>query len=565
MTFSPEEIRFSMQACAIGLSAAILGCDAPTSATPEEPISAADTTGPVINNVVLNHNPNPTVPLAAILSLSTDEPAEVTVRVEDGERVWDAISSEQPATEHSLIVLGLRAGRTHSITAVAVDASGNTSNSRALALETPPLPDAVPRPEVLISQPGRMEPGVTLFNVIRTGDDGEAVPDYRMLVIVDDQGEVIWYYRDYHGATDARRLSNGNILYLGGDHRAAEIDMLGNVIQAWHSNQADPETIMPGSIHVDTATFHHEVAELPSGNLLTLGRSARVIDDFPSSESDPNAAPAPATVVGDTIVEFTRDGTVVHEWSLLEILDPYRIGYGSLRSTFPPIQQHYNQPGEPIARDWTHSNAVSHDPSDDSFIVSVRYQDAVVKLDRQTGALKWILGTHDHWKEPWQQYLLEPQGDLEWQYHEHGPEVTGDGSIVMFDNGNGRTSAFGEELPQDQRYSRAVEFSVDEDAMTVTQEWDYGGLGEEFFYSSYISDADWLPVTGNVLVTDGGRRDDENGMAAEFDSGGRPWAQIFEVTRTEPAEKVFHIVLQDEAPAGYQVYRAQRLPSLYPE
>ncbi|MCY3732146.1 MAG: aryl-sulfate sulfotransferase, partial [Rhodospirillaceae bacterium] len=408
MTFSPEEIRFSMQACAIGLSAAILGCDAPTSATPEEPISAADTTGPVINNVVLNHNPNPTVPLAAILSLSTDEPAEVTVRVEDGERVWDAISSEQPATEHSLIVLGLRAGRTHSITAVAVDASGNTSNSRALALETPPLPDAVPRPEVLISQPGRMEPGVTLFNVIRTGDDGEAVPDYRMLVIVDDQGEVIWYYRDYHGATDARRLSNGNILYLGGDHRAAEIDMLGNVIQAWHSNQADPETIMPGSIHVDTATFHHEVAELPSGNLLTLGRSARVIDDFPSSESDPNAAPAPATVVGDTIVEFTRDGTVVHEWSLLEILDPYRIGYGSLRSTFPPIQQHYNQPGEPIARDWTHSNAVSHDPSDDSFIVSVRYQDAVVKLDRQTGALKWILGTHDHWKEPWQQYLLEP-------------------------------------------------------------------------------------------------------------------------------------------------------------
>ena len=175
MTFFPEEIRFAMQACVIGLSAAILGCDAPTSATPEEPISAADSTAPVINNVVLNHNPNPTVPLAAILSLSTDEPAEVTVRVDDGERVWDAISSEQPATEHSLIVLGLRAGRTHSITAVAVDASGNTSNSRALALETPPLPDAVPRPEVLISQPGRMEPGVTLFNVIRTGDDGEAV------------------------------------------------------------------------------------------------------------------------------------------------------------------------------------------------------------------------------------------------------------------------------------------------------------------------------------------------------------------------------------------------------
>ncbi len=525
-----------------------------------------DTTPPSISYVVLNSNPNPTVPLAAILSLSTDEPAAVTVRIDDGERTWDATSSDGFATDHSLMVLGMRPGRVHHITAVVSDVSGNLSETRPLPLEMSPLPDAVPQPEVLISQPNRMEPGVTLFDVTRRGEDGENVEDYRMLVIVDDRGEVIWYHRDYHGGGDARRLRNGNLLYLGGGARAVEIDMLGNVVQHWHANQADPETVWPGSTHVDTATFHHEVAELPSGNLLTLSRDARVIDDFPTSESDPNAPPAPSTVVGDVIVEFARDGTILHEWSLLDILDPYRIGYGSLNTDFPPIEDHYSDRREEAPpRDWTHSNAVSYDPNDDSFIISVRYQDAVIKLDRQTGELKWILGTHDNWKEPWQEYLLEPQGDLEWQYHEHGPEVTGDGSIVMFDNGNGRASAFQEELPSDQRFSRAVEFSVNADAMTVSQEWDYGGLGEEWFYSRYISDADWLPVTGNVLVADGGHQDNENGIPAENFGDGQHWAQIFEVTRTEPAEKVFHIVLKDEPPAGYLVYRAQRLSSLYPE
>ena len=128
----------------------IYGCDnGPSDATGQQP--EADTTAPVIGQVILNRNPNPTVPLAAILSLSTDVPTRATVRINDGERTWDATSSEGFAQEHSLMVLGMRPGRVHNITGVVTDEAGNVSETRTLPLEMPPLPDTMPDPEVRAS------------------------------------------------------------------------------------------------------------------------------------------------------------------------------------------------------------------------------------------------------------------------------------------------------------------------------------------------------------------------------------------------------------------------------
>ena len=136
--------------------------------------------------------------------------------------------------------------------------------------------------------------------------------------------------------------------------------------------------------------------------------------------------------------------------------------------------------------------------------MSLRHQDAQVKVDR-TGAARWILGPHGGWNEPWRDRLLQPQGDLEWPYHGHGVEVTPAGTILLFDNGNNRALPFDEPMPSEDSYSRAVEYAVDEEALTVRQAWAYPGPDAEPFYSSFLSDADWLPRTGNVLITDGGR------------------------------------------------------------
>jgi arylsulfate sulfotransferase len=86
---------------------------------------------------------------------------------------------------------------------------------------------------------------------------------------------------------------------------------------------------------------------------------------------------------------------------------------------------------------------VDYDPSDDSIIVSVRHQDAIVKFSRSTGQLKWILATHENWPVELQPFLLTPVGaPFEWHYHPHAPMVTRSGTVLLFDNRNNRASPF---------------------------------------------------------------------------------------------------------------------------
>jgi hypothetical protein len=100
--------------------------------------------------------------------------------------------------------------------------------------------------------------------------------------------------------------------------------------------------------------------------------------------------------------------------------------------------------------------------------------------------------------------------------------------------------------------------------MEVSQPWSYGGPGEEdTFYSRYLSDVDWLPITGNILVTDGSRETGPDGRTSTAPDRKR-WARIVELTHTDPAEKVFEVLLEEDPEYGVHIYRAKRLPSLYP-
>ena len=49
--------------------------------------------------------------------------------------------------------------------------------------------------------------------------------------------------------------------------------------------------------------------------------------------------------------------------------------------------------------------------ADNSFVMSMPYQNAVVKIGMDSGEIKWILGTPDNWKEPWSEKLLK----LRWE------------------------------------------------------------------------------------------------------------------------------------------------------
>jgi len=548
-------------------SLVLAGCSSPSDPGADTATSDSgampESTGPMLSNVTLVGNPNPTVPLAAILSATTDVPTRLTLNIDDGENSWSVTPSDELATSHEVPVLGMRPGRAHTITATLQDAGGRSVETAAQTFETPPLPDAFPTPTITVHDPARVEPGVTVFNINgRWGADGRSEPaNFSPAIIVNAEGEIIWYYLPgNHRVHDVRRLRNGNFVYevWPGTDGMIEIDMLGNIQRRWHftGTAKDPA---PGSIPVDTDSFHHDFVELPSGNFLLMSSEHRVMEDWYTSETDADAPRADANVIGDVVVEFTPEGEVLREWKLFDIIDPYRMGYNSMREDF--WANHYDGVVDGIVHDWTHGNAIIYEEEDHSFVMSLAYQDAVVKVNMDTGELVWILGNHDNWNDPWSEKLLTPVGDVEWSYKHHAISHTERGTYLLFDNGVARSTPFDEKMPLADSHSRGVEYAINEETMEVSQPWVYGPDREQF-YGRYLGDMDWHPQTDNILINVGGQETDENGQNVPPGQAQR-WARLIELTSDDAAEKVWEMRLQEDD-ANWSIYRADRIPSVYP-
>ena len=412
-----------------------------------------------------------------------------------------------------------------------------------------------------MSQPDKMEPGYTLLWV---GNRAPGARSYTMLL--DHVGDVVWYQE--LDAGDIRQLPNGNLFYQfqGG---AAEATLLGEIVRSWHP-AGTTETPLPDSIEVDSPDdhpifFHHEVFPTEHGTILTLDRVDRLVQGYPTSDTDPDAPTADTVVIDEPIVEFDMEtGEILHYYSLVDMLDPRRIGFNSVAPQ-PPCPARNPE----CKADWVHDNAIIYDSSDDTYIVSLRHQDAVIKVRRATGELVWILGNHWGWSPEFEPYLLTPVGTpFVWQYHQHAPMLTPEGTLLLFDNGNNRAMPFEidpdtgepvEPIADADNFSRAVEYLIDPATMTVRQIWESKGNAGVDLYSRFISDADWLPETGNVLITFGGIS-----FVDHVATNGNA-VRIIEVDRNTPATTLFDLSIQatDPESPGYTVYRSERIADLY--
>jgi len=212
------------------------------------------------------------------------------------------------------------------------------------------------------------------------------------------------------------------------------------------------------------------------------------------------------------------------------------------------------------------TSATEPDPPRETTLI--HHLNVVMKFTR-AGELKWILGPHENWAPEFQPFLLTPvDTPFEWQYAQHAPMITPQGTLLLFDNGNHRASPPDPPVPDRANYSRAVEYHINEETMEVSQVWEYGGNNPERIYSGSRGDADWLSVRGNVLITF---------ADISFINGIRPspfsvdarMTRIIEVTHDAIPEVVFDIAVFDfgnENPEyeGVTSYRARRIPDLYP-
>ncbi|HEY5665492.1 MAG TPA: aryl-sulfate sulfotransferase [Gammaproteobacteria bacterium] len=522
----------------------------------------SDTGSALAGPLVIEMNPSGRAPLAGVASFTTTEPVRATITVTDNAgHSFSATSGDEPATEHEIMLLGFRPSRPHQVSLTLETANGASSEAARVSVISPELPYTTVPLDVTAFRPDAMEPGLTMIPMFRWMNQN-VDPTYGQMVVVDDEGEIVWYYEAPHTAMEYKRLANGNLLYLGFDRILFEIDMLGNPVRHWHAS-GTVRTPPDGSIPVDVDTFHHDMLIMPSGNILALATEVREVADWYTSETDPDAPRETQQIISDVLVEFEPDGTIINRWNFFDLIDPYRIGYGSLAKDFYAVA--YEGILEEPAPDWTHMNGIDYDPATDSIVISTNHLSTVFKLDRATGELEWMFGDPTGWREPWSELLLEPEDpDMLWSYHHHTPKWTSAGTLLLYDNGAARALPFNPPLTPEQSFSRAVEYAIDEDRRTIREIWTYGGPGpdDERFLSSFVSEVDLLPRTGNILVTSGGRVRDREGNPLLAPFQGHPWLTITEVTHRQPAEKIWEVAIDDPR-WGMSSFRADRIESLY--
>lgn len=465
--------------------------------------------------------------------------------------------------QYELDLYGLKAD-THYDIDLEVNTSSLTQPLQAsTTLRTKPVSPLFPQFELRAAVPEKMEPGLTLFNLIRWEND---LPDsdFGAIVAIDEAEEIRWSYQAPHLIFIVRQLSNGNLLYGYGNRTDGliEIDLRGNVVRQWDAANLERQ-VAEHAIPVEVDSFHHDVIPVAEDRFIALSTSLEFVSNYYSPDYSPRSRIPRANLVTDEVIEFHESGQVMRRFRLFDLLDPYRIGYGSLHDFWD--KRGYEQiPGGTF--DWSHSNSVSIDPDDGNIIVSVRHQECVIKIDRQSGELLWILGTPKSWKGAWRKKLLKPVGGVKWPYHQHAASMTPHGTLLLFDNGNFQAVPFDKQRHASENFSRVVEYRVDEEEMTVEQVWEYAAERENRFYSTFLCDVDWLPDTRNVLITNGGEIRDENGKRTDFAPGDRQWAEIFEVTYGDNPRRVFDMVIQsptEQPEIGWSVYRAERIKDFF--
>ena len=453
-------------------------------------------------------NPNDRVPLAAVLSFETDEPVSTTVEITEGGKTWQIAFPMASAKAVSLPIVGMRAGRAHQFRVTVKDAKqASLPYQQVLTFKTPELPAnplEFPQLKVHKADSAQVEPGITLATVRRralgrselmTAKQRTFTTGWSVILGLNELGEVVWYYRSDSRISGVAALANGNIFFHTAQFSPVEIDVLGNEVRRWGAAKG-PRPMPKGSIPVDAVTLHHQPEELPNGNFLSMEAFPKTIENYYTSEHDKDAPRATQVVMGDQIIEFTPKGEVVWRWNTFDYLDPFKIGYDTFWSYWP-IR------GFPKALDWSHGNGVHYDKRDDSVIASFRNLDAVVKIDRKTRDIKWILSRDVGWSPELRKKLLKPVGaNFQFPSHQHNPRVTPDGNVVVFNNNVHQAIPFTGETskPASESFSNAIVYDIDDKAMTARVAFATPMTGDVSCNSFAMGDAHVLPKTRNVLV-----------------------------------------------------------------
>jgi len=440
----------------IPLCALLVGCGRDDNKA-EKPAPLVQDTGSLEESYVPeNHNPlevssvgSDVVPTVLFVSWSGDLGRG---QVEYG--LTEDLGLASPMTEmsedHEQAVLGLKAGYPYFWRVSHTHEDGTVATSAMKIWEVPEPPEAFDAYEVVTNDLARSEVAGA-FLVISQNDD-----ETGYAAIIDGDAELVWWAE----AEPDQRITRSRLTL---DGRGVMWSSYERGLKT--SNGYIHRLDLDGRHRTKTRALnqHHDFIEKPDGLLA-----------FPSFEFEIHDVDNTSMNVASDVIRLAPEGYAEEEeydrnfayfadypappWftcSHMELEGAFVLGYN----------------------EWSHTNSIAYEPTEDVFYILPRFFDALLKIDATSGALIWQLGGI------YGDFTSDEGGDL--LQHSHFSHVW-PGGVLLFDNGNHADDA-----------TSTIEYSWDEATMTVEKTWEY--IRPSGGFTGHLGDARRLPG-GNTLI-----------------------------------------------------------------
>lgn len=418
---------------------------------------------------------NPANVLSFYISWRTDLPAPTHLKVVCGDDLKHSFHDNGLKTVHELFLMGLYEGVVCELS-IRAEADGRLGLATAVIDQVGPLPSILPEMSVSDYDPERVQPGWTFFSLTRVFIDA---PD--IVVGIDFEGRYRWY-----AYTGRVRRNGGHEIAL----RPEGLLIAGSepqILMSWEG-----EILWDLQLEGNHDTIYSPWQE---DRLLFIGKTATNCD-----------------TTEHTVNEFNLlSSELTWTWRICEHYTP-----------------RYQKAG------WSHLNTIEPVPGEPAMLISSRDQDAIMRLNRATGQIDWVLGREGDFSMSRADYFLR----------QHAPEILPDGHILLFDNGL-RSSEANSDDSEDwvRKYSRVIEMelSFDDAGEPLSAEvvWEY-------------VDTDLFAVTRS----EADRLDNGNTLIIYVDLPGQ-YVVLREVTHEK------EVVWNATSPLDQSSYRAERIAATY--
>lgn len=345
----------------------------------------------------------------------------------------------------------------------------------------------------------------------------------------DRNGAPIWFYASTDNFTLLTRplaagyfflLQSGPSWYENSfpfNQSLRQIDLTGNIVKETNLgvlNQklaalGDPDLQSCGSVPFPAAAgsgclvqLSHDCILLPNGDWAFIGSIEKIAP--PGTQGDKTGLNF--DVVGDAIIVLDTNLNPVWYWDSFQHdgggtqLDINRAPPAgdvcSLGAAGCPPMVLINSPGvAPVGSDWMHSNSLFYNKADGNFILSVRAQDWVLKINYSygvgDGTILWRMGLDGDFT--FNNIANDP---YPWFSHQHDVGVENNGVMTLFDNGNTRIYTYGGN-------SRGMALDFDETTMQVTPVFvqDIGYFASALGTAQLLDNGDYFFLAGVIPGT----------------------------------------------------------------